>query len=220
MNTTRTIEFSGTNVMQVLRAATAEHHRRAERHEFQREFVRGRIPLSIYHTWLSQMHHVHESLELRLEALVLERRELASVFGIERRKLPKIVDDLAFLDSSEPASGPVPATQRFVVYLQALAQTDPVALLGAFYVMEGSTNGSRFIAPSVRKAYDLPDDGRGTSYLDSYGDRQPNMWQQFKVAMNDLALGETEVGSIVTAACNTFDGVTAIGEAFVGRGNR
>ncbi len=219
MNTTQTSDSSGTNVMQVLRDATAEHHRRAERHEFQKEFVRGRIPLSVYHTWLRQMHRVHESLEWRLEALVQERRELASVFDIERRKAPMIVDDLAFLDSSEPASVPVLATARFVVYRDELAETDPVALLGAFYVMEGSTNGSRFIAASVRKAYDLPDDGRGTSYLDPYGDRQPDMWKLFKVAMKDLALGETEVGSIVATACNTFDAVTAIGEALVCRGN-
>ena len=107
-----------------------------------------------------------------------------------------------------------------MLYLGELAETDPVALLGASYVMEGSTNVSRFIAPNVRKAYDLPDDGRGTSYLDSYRDRQPDMWKQFKDAMNDLALGDTEVGSIVAAACNTFDGVTAIGEALVGWGNR
>ncbi|NNG17900.1 MAG: hypothetical protein HKM89_15600, partial [Gemmatimonadales bacterium] len=57
-------------IMATLKAATAEQHHRAERHEFQQMMVRGTLPREVYADWLGQMLHVHRGLEDHLDRLV------------------------------------------------------------------------------------------------------------------------------------------------------
>ncbi len=68
--------------------------------------------------------------------------------------------------------------------IRSIAETgdDPLRLLGMHYVLEGSNNGSRFIARHVGRAYQLST-GPGLRYLDPYGDRQRAYWMDFKNAM-------------------------------------
>ena len=77
--------------------------------------------------------------------------------------------------------------------MDRLASEQPMALLGILYVLEGSTNGSKFIARKVRPAYELPATGEGSAYLDPYGDVQPARWQEFKAAMDALNLPAADV---------------------------
>jgi heme oxygenase len=59
------------------------------------------------------------------------------------------------------------------------------AALGAFYVLEGSTLGGRFLLPEVQaRLGDVP-----TSFLAGYGDRTGRMWKQTRTA---LVRGVTE----------------------------
>jgi len=196
--------------MLTLREATATHHRRAEQHEFQREFVRGTLPRGLYLRWLGQLLHIHAALESHLDRLVAGHPQFRAVFDDTRRKVDPLRKDLAFLGAAgdQPA---LPATSAMVAWMDALAETQPLALLGVLYVLEGSTNGSKFIARKVRPAYGLPADGGGTAYLDPYGDAQPTRWQEFKAAMDALQLPANEVEPIVTAAQHTFDSIRELG---------
>ncbi|HMU60855.1 MAG TPA: biliverdin-producing heme oxygenase [Gemmatimonadales bacterium] len=196
--------------MLTLRESTASHHRRAEQHEFQRQFVRGELPRALYLSWLGQMVHIHAALEAHLDQLVARRPGLTAVFEDTRRKVAPLQKDLAFLGAA--ADQPLlPAAGAMVAWMNALAMTQPLALLGVFYVLEGSTNGSKFIARKVRPAYGLPADGSGTTYLDPYGDAQPARWQEFKTAMDALPLPADEVEPIVMAAQHTFDAIRELG---------
>jgi len=98
-----------------------------------------------------------------------------------------------------------------IAWIDTLARQEPLALLGVLYVLEGSTNGSKFIARKVRPAYELPASGEGSAYLDPYGDLQPARWQEFKAAMDALDLPADEVGPIVMAAQQTFDSIRELG---------
>ncbi len=201
-------ETAGT--MLTLRESTASHHRRAEQHEFQQQFVRGTLPRPLYLHWLAQLLHIHAALEAHLDRLVTRNPQLKTVFDDGRRKVGPLRKDLAYLGASadEPA---LPAALALVARMDRLASEQPMALLGILYVLEGSTNGSKFIARKVRPAYELPATGEGAAYLDPYGDVQPARWQEFKAAVDALNLPATDVAPMVVAAQETFDSIRELG---------
>lgn len=92
-----------------------------------------------------------------------------------------------------------------------LAADHPLALLGILYVLEGSTNGSKFIARRLRPAYELPATGEGAGYLDPFGDMQPARWRAFKAAMDARRLPAAEVGHLTLAAHQTFGSIRELG---------
>lgn len=197
-------------IMLTLRESTASHHRLAEQHEFQQQFVRGTLPRPLYVQWLGQLLHIHAALEAHLDWLVVRNPQLKSVFDEGRRKVVPLQKDLAFLGSAEDQPA-LPAARAMVARTEQLATEQPMALLGILYVLEGSTNGSKFIARKVRPAYELPPTGEGSAYLDPYGDMQPARWQEFKAAMDALNLPAAEVKPIVLAAQQTFDSIRELG---------
>jgi len=196
--------------MLTLREGTASHHRLAEQHEFQQQLVRGKLPRPLYLRWLGQMLHIHAALEAHLDRLVARNPQLKSLFDDTRRKVAPLQKDLSFLGSAsaEPA---LPAARAMIARFETLATAHPLALLGILYVLEGSTNGSKFIARKVRPAYGLPANGDGSAYLDPYGDLQPARWQEFKTAVDALHLPAADVESMVMAAQETFDSIRALG---------
>jgi heme oxygenase len=201
-------ESAGT--MLALRESTATHHRRAEQHEFQQQLVRGTLPRPLYLRWLAQMLHIHAALEGHLDRLVTRNPQLKSVYDDGRGKVAPLQKDLAFLGAAadQPA---LPAALGLMTRMDALATSHPMALLGVLYVLEGSTNGSKFIARRVRPAYELPASGEGSAYLDPYGDLQPARWQEFKAAMDALNLPADDVHANILAAQQTFDAIRELG---------
>lgn len=189
---------------------TAEHHRRAEAHPFQQQLVRGLLPRPLYLRWLAQMLHIHAALEAHLDRLVQRHPRLVTSFDASRRKVPALRSDLAFLggDAAEP---PLPAARALIERFDRLDAEHSLAFLGAFYVLEGSTNGSKYIARKIRPAYELPATGEGSRYLDPYGDEQPARWQAFKDAMGGVEFTAAEVEELVAVARSTFDAVHDLG---------
>jgi len=196
--------------MLTLRESTAEHHRRAEQHPFQQQMVRGTLARALYLQWLAQMLHIHAALEAHLDRIVTRNPALSLLFDDGRRKVAALHQDLAFLGAAadQPA---LPAARDLVARMDQLAADQPLALLGILYVLEGSTNGSKFIARRVRPAYDLPASGEGAAYLDPYGTLQPARWQEFKAAMDALDLPPAEVAHLTLAAQQTFDSIRELG---------
>jgi heme oxygenase len=76
-------------------------------------------------------------------------------------------------------------------------------------VLEGSTNGGRFIAPAVRRSMPLPP-GAGTRYLDPHGDLTRERWASTKVALDAVPLTPAQHDKIVDAAQRTFDAITLL----------
>lgn len=209
----------GRGVMATLKAATADQHRGAEQHAFQQMMIRGALSREAYAEWLGQMLLIHQALEGHLDTLVAGRPAIAPVFDEDRRRVPAILRDLTFY-RAETDYQPMPATTRFLQYLDGLAAVAPLALLGVLYVLEGSTNGARFIAKRLRSAYDLPVDGAGTAFVDPYGDAQPVRWRAFKDAMEELRLGDPEIDGITHAAQQTFDAIGAVGSDLLSHASR
>ena len=189
-----------------LREQTSEHHQRAERSEFQQRFVRGKLPVSAYVAWLEQMLCVYQVLESQLSS----GASTAAGLDVEPwRRTEHLTRDLTYLRAADPVL-PVNATRAFLQQLGHWAQSQPLALLGVLYVLEGSTNGSRFIAKSLRKAYNLGDAG-GLAFMDPYGASQPERWRTFKAEL-DRAIPAAAAAGLIDTAKKTFDAVSAIGE--------
>lgn len=197
------------SVMALLRESTREHHDQAEHHEFQRAFVAGELPRRAYVEYLEQMYLVHDELERRLLTAADSVPAIGHVVVEHQRQVPYLLEDLDFFDSEPAAIEALPQTAALLEAVRHLAVNRPVGLLGMHYVLEGSNNGSRFIARNVAKAYAL-EPGPGLRYLDPYGARQRPLWLDFKRDMDAQSFSSEETGVIVEAAKAMFDGIADI----------
>jgi heme oxygenase len=75
-------------------------------------------------------------------------------------------------------------------------------LLGAMYVMEGSTLGGQFIARHVERVLQLRD-GHGSAYFRGYGERTSGMWKEFCEVLQ-TAVPDTETDTVVAGAKAMF----------------
>jgi heme oxygenase len=175
---------------------------------FQRRMVSGSLPIRAYAAWLEQMLLVYRALESGLREGSLPPAH-AALLTDDRRRTPQLENDLRDLGVVSDSVAGVPATEAFVIRLRDWARAGSPELLGVLYVLEGSTNGSRFIARVLRNSYGM--DSAGLTFLDPYGSRQPECWRTFKRELN-AAVGAEELNALVLAARATFEAVTAIGQ--------
>ncbi|MBX3354559.1 MAG: biliverdin-producing heme oxygenase [Phycisphaeraceae bacterium] len=202
-----------------LREATAEQHTRAEKHGVQQALVRGKAEPRLYAAWLCAMRGLHEPFEARLDAA---RRlpGFAAVIEDHHFRVSNIDEDLDALAVIMRQSGaeanatgrsglPGPRSQAAWAAIDAMIEIDPALVIGPFYVLEGSTNGGRFIAQAIRRALPLPPNA-GTRYLDPHGDLIRERWARTKAAIDALPLTPSQHDGIVAAAQKTFDMVTTL----------
>lgn len=83
-------------------------------------------------------------------------------------------------------------------------------------MLEGSNNGSKFLSRVVQRAYSLAP-GPGTRYMDPYGDRQREVWAQFKVDMASARVTSGEADRMVAAARTMFRAIADIGDGLLAR---
>lgn len=201
-----------------LREATGEQHTRAERHPVQQALVRGAATPRQYATWLRAMRALHDSFESHL-ARARRVEALAPAIEDHHFRIPHIdhdLDALAKLDPSTSTNGAGarggtlgPATRAIWATVEAAIDVDPAVVIGPFYVLEGSTNGGRYIAMAIRKSMPFPE-GTGTRYLDPHGELTRERWARTKMAYDALPLTAAQHAAIIVAAQQTFDAVTAL----------
>lgn len=206
-----------------LKAETRADHTRAEKHPLMAALVGGRADRAAYAGYLGQMLHVHATLEAAIRTTAPRHAALAGVVREHHFREPAIRADLATLGEQPERHPPLPATRLFCERIEGLASADPPALLGTLYVLEGSTNGGRYIAPAVRKSLGLPDGvqaGSGTEYLEPHGDRQACRWSLFKASLDVVTFTPAECDMIAAVASDAFRGVYDIFEDLTHPPNR
>ncbi len=209
-------ETATNDVMSTLKDATGEQHTRAERHPMQASLVRGQLPVDAYCGYLEQLRHVHATLETQLMDAVIRDSRVAKVVRESQFRVEAIEADLAHFDCSGVDRTMNEATAALCEEITRTSETNPVALLGYHYVLEGSTNGGRFIAKALCGAYRLTPGGDGTRYLDPYGENHGAEWGAFRENMGAIELGDDDVASMVATASAMFDGITSIMDALTG----
>ena len=188
--------------MDRLRVATAQQHEEAENHPFQQAFSSGRLSREAYVRYLVELHHVYAGLENQIRSASDGTPGLAYVVVHENYREGDLADDLDYFGVAPDSFDPTSMTKDFVGHIEVLARANPIALLGLHYVLEGSNNGSKFIARNIRRAYDLGD--RGVRALDPYGSDQRQKWLDYKIRMGELKLSQDNSDAIVEAAKHMF----------------
>lgn len=202
--------MSEATIMERLKSETAEQHKQAESVELEKQLASGELPRQKYVEYLGERLFLHRVLEEKLLKLRESDPRTATIITDDRFHSKRLEDDLSFfnvdIDSLEPSE---PTKQML-----AEMETDSVAILGYFYVFEGSTNGARFIAKALRRVHGLED--RGLQYLDPYGEEQRAIWMKFKDEMNAQPFSDEEKSAMIEAAKNAFTGIMRIDSSIAG----
>jgi len=198
------------SVMQRLRESTRDLHDAAEHHDFQRAFAQGSLPKDRYVSYLEQMYLVHKSLEQQLRKAAETSEAVRSVVDERQYQVPYLVEDLEFFEVDPDSIEPLAGTQRLIDEIEQMA-AQPASLLGLHYVLEGSNNGSRFIARGLMPAYGLAP-GPGLRYLDPYGDEQRERWQAFRATMDEVGFSQEDSDRLLEAARHMFQGIVYISD--------
>jgi len=199
-----------TSIMQRLKAETSDLHSHAESRTLQRAIAAGEVSRTAFGAYLGQLYRVHDCLETALENSRDRHAAVGTLATADRMRVPDLKRDLAFygVDRVEIAAGA--AAQRFSTTIEESIGSDPVALLGAHYVLEGSTNGGRFLARALRKSWDL--DGEGLAYFDPYGDEQPQKWASFRRDMDEASFSADQEEAIIEMAKATFIAIAEVSD--------
>ena len=192
-------------IMTRLKEDTAKMHAAAEGQPLEQAMVKGGLPREVYVRSLGQRLLLHRALEPLLYEARSKVPAIAAVVD-DSQKVPYIEADLRFYGVDPDSVKPLPAAAQFIAYVNEQAAANPLALLGIWYVFEGSTNGARYIAKALRKSYNLEGEA-GTTFLDPYGEEQRGKWGAFRETMNAQRFTEAEMDLLVAAAGATFTGI-------------
>lgn len=206
------MEQATTGIMGHLRETTRALHKDAESRPLQRAMAKGSLPPGSYVMYLGQLRHLHEALEASLDTVSASHPGLAVLFTEDRRRVPDLDRDLAAFGVSVEDVSVLPATAEFISRVKDLATSESMALLGPLYVLEGSTNGGKFLARVLERSLQI-ENRAGLSYMDPYGDRQPEMWATFKRLADQVELTPDQRSAVTEAACETFCAIAAISDA-------
>jgi heme oxygenase len=198
------------SIMQTLKESTWELHQSAERHQVQQALVGGSLPVSAYTLYLSQMWSIHRCVEAACRRLQYVPPFCHVVREYHYRE-DLLRADLDYFEIEIGRVRPLPATRELVDKIDESIHGDHVSALGFLYVLEGSTNGSKFIARRVRPAYGL-ESGDGSSYLDPHGDKQTQRWAAFKSDMSEVEFDVRHVEVMVRSAKMMFLGLVHISD--------
>jgi heme oxygenase len=184
----------------LLKSATSAQHLRTERHPFEVRMISGGMTAPQYAVYLRQMLPVQHALGAALQSRAADPA-FATLIQPYHFHAERVKADLAAL--GEKSEGQLlPATANFVALIARAAADVRPWLLGVWYVLEGSTNGGRFIARALAKVFGP---GVAISSMDPHGELTTPRWHTWRAGLNALRLSEHDRQAIFDAAGQTFD---------------
>lgn len=193
-------------VMERLKEATDDLHDALEALSFNERLMGGELSPTEYGHWLRALLAIHEPLEAQIRSRSDDR--LAAVWSEQRARAEYLVDDLEQLGCSLET----PDDDRGVRALHAAHTTvedvsnwETCDLLGALYVVEGSTLGGMYIAEQLREQSERLE--AATSFYTAHGRETRPMWEAFGEAMNDVVRDPEDIRDCMSAARRLFAGI-------------
>ena len=177
-------------VLEALRSATSELHRRTER---ALDLRRASSSLREYCALIDRLLGFYEPLEARLFGY--RNHALSRKIDLEtRRKVPALYADLATLNPALFRASEV------CPYIPAL--DSEASAIGAWYVVEGATLGGRIIGDHLSRRLGISADS-GARFFNCYGDLRERNWNEFCGVL--ASLQRTEAREVVAGAVAVFD---------------
>ncbi|MDX2131519.1 MAG: biliverdin-producing heme oxygenase [Planctomycetota bacterium] len=173
-----------------LKLETREMHTAAERHPLHAALFKGERPLAEFARLHAQTALVQRAVEARVGSSPLLRPMRRDY---HTRAEAMLRDAAAFGVGPHPAD----ATRRMI---DEIDRADEATLLGLWYVLEGATNGGRFIAVALTRAhgaFTMPS-------LHPHGEQQGERWGAFRAGLESLALTAPQQDAVVAGAARMF----------------
>ena len=187
-----------------LKEGTAAQHAEAESKPLEAALVSGAIGLEQYKKYLSQRWLIHRELEAATDRALRKDPRLVSLSLPHLYQTKNLEADLSQLDVDLKSILPMKGAAKLVAGIKN-APT-PAALMGIYYVFEGSKNGARYIAKALAKQAGIT----ALQYLDPHGEAQRGLWMKFKSDMDAIAWTPAEQDSMVQAAQDTFSAISRL----------
>lgn len=173
-------------ILPLLRAETRPYHDAVEQNPFNQALTAGTVTAADTARFLTGMYGFVQPYEAQLRA---HAAEFGPAWELERRyRAPLILEDLARLGHAT-----VPPLCPTLPPLDTRPQ-----LLGAMYVMEGSTLGGQVIARMLAKA-----GIEARAYFSGYGDQTGPLWKSFCQQL-DEATTTADTETTLASAIHTF----------------
>jgi heme oxygenase len=188
--------------MQRLKEDTRQSHDAAEAQGFMTDLMAGRLPQSVFGAALPQLRRIRAALEQALESATSHSTIVAATFQPHHHLAATYDPDIAYFNA-DPLAPANSGTQRFLDMIRGLKQEDPVLLLAALYVLEGSNLGAQVIKKRLKEVYHLSD-GQGTASMDAHGPLLMPRWREFAQAMDAQPFTEEQKRRLVEVATTTF----------------
>lgn len=199
--------------MSRLRERTSEHHAKAEGRDLQKRMVQGGLTRTEYGAWLGQMWLVHTALERAVEqARTLPDAAVLGAIKPEHYHSRHLGEDCQFFGVTEAQA--MFATSLVIANIENAAARSAFEIFGMYYVLEGSMNGNAFIAKAVARSFGLSG-GKGLAYLLPYGERQREIWSQFKIEADGTPASEDQIRAAEAGAMSLFDSIADMSDEIV-----
>jgi len=190
-------------LMEALKLAVQEQHRRMESLPFFRALTTNHLPLASYVGQLRSLAIVHGALEH--ECAQLPADGVGAFLAHRSPRLAHLREDLGVF---EPLLIPdnkaaLPCALGIAEQIRRTRTERPADLLGIVYVMEGSSLGNAMLLPGVLRNFG--DRTRGTArYYQGHGARTGEHWAAFRAAVNAFPADAGERRGIIDAALDLF----------------
>lgn len=176
----------------IFRAATQDIHRRVDRHPMLITLVRRDLTWSHYELVLRTFLDLYQSLQPVIVAAI-DRLGGGFEYALGDR-IDWLQRDLINLSGQ---CGRMPPSAAHVQWLWPPFDS-AAAVIGALYVIEGSTLGGQVIAPQLKRSLGVERD-RGASFFHGYGDKTNQHWQHFWLYAANHCPPECQVVALFTA---------------------
>lgn len=190
----------------LLKTLTQPQHDEAEHHPLHAILfgsegaVRAR---EAYTRLLGQHLVIQETFDPMLRQAAAQTYTFRAMVREHHLHLNSLRSDMATLAIKGDLLHPAPATSRFVSFIKSCAAHEGSALLGVWYVFEGSTNGGTIIGKKMRELLGLGE-GEGTRFINPHGSFVRARWSEWKQTLDAINFDQTHRETIIAAAQETF----------------
>ncbi|MCH2133434.1 MAG: biliverdin-producing heme oxygenase [Phycisphaerales bacterium] len=188
--------------MDRLRVTTASAHATTEEIPFNAAIMSRTLPKDCFAAQVQYWGSLHAALEEAIGRQ--ESGPVAQVWALTGPRAGLLEADLKFLGTPRDCPEAEAVVTDFTAWMNDLAESDPLALLGVLYVFEGSQLGGTILKKPLAEMYDLSD-GEGLSYYNVHGPAIRQHWQAFRAGMNDVVTDPADEERLVDSANKTFE---------------
>jgi heme oxygenase len=178
-----------------LRDSTRAAHRSLDHHPLLAPLVRQDLSLEHYRYLLKVMTWLHVTLRDRLTSAIEEFVPASRFIPSDRPRW--LADDLSWFGMKETAS-PTTVTEAFRLRFDSAE-----AVVGALYVLEGSTLGGQVIARQLAESIGVQP-GKGASFFYGHGDDTQAHWKDFWSLADDVC-STGSIDMVCASAVDMFD---------------